>query len=168
MHVRVLDIARESQITDVSYRRCHVMVGVAFSSGVIIAEKYDKMNGPWFAKFAETTLEQALSECAVLKNKENLLFVMDNDPSQNSRVAKDALQEIEAELVKIPPRSPDLNPIENVFHDVKRKILKEALQERIEKEDFTAFKERVLRKLANCSGSLIDGTIKTMHKRLTQ
>ena len=51
------------------------MVGVAFSSGVIIAEEYDKMNGPWFAKFAT---------CAVLKNKEKLLFVMDNDPSQNS------------------------------------------------------------------------------------
>ena len=100
------------------------------------------------------------------ENKEKLLFVMDNDPSQNSRVAKDALQEIGAELVKIPPRSPDLNPIENVFHNVKRKILKEALQERIKKEDFTAFKERVLQTLANCSGSLIDGTIKTMHKRL--
>ena len=83
-----------------------------------------------------------------------------------ARVAKDALQEIGAELVKIPPRSPDLNPIENVFHNVKRKILKEALQERIEKEDFTAFKERLLRTLANCSGSLIDGSIKTMHKRL--
>ena len=140
-------------------RRCHVMVGVAFSSGVIIAEEYDKMNGPWFAKFAETTLQQALLECAVLKNKEKLLFVMDNDPSQNSRVAKDALQEIGAELVKITPRSPDLNQIENVFHNVKRKILKEALKERIEKEDFTAFKERVLRTLANCSGSLIDGTM---------
>ena len=39
---------------------------------------------------------------------------MDNDPSQRSMVAKDALQEIGAELVDIPARSPDLNPIENI------------------------------------------------------
>ena len=34
---------------------------------------------------------------------------MDNDPSQRSRAATTALEEIEAELHEIPPRSPDLN-----------------------------------------------------------
>lgn len=29
------------------------MVGVGFSSRVVIAEEYEKMNGRWFAKFAE-------------------------------------------------------------------------------------------------------------------
>ena len=73
------------------------------------------MNGPWFAKYVQGTLQKVLMDCAVLKRKEKLLLVMDNDPSQRSMVAKDALQEIGAELVEIPARSPDLNPIENIF-----------------------------------------------------
>lgn len=44
------------------------------------------------------------------------LFVMDNDPSQNSEVAQATLKELNCELVAIPPCSPDLNPIENSFH----------------------------------------------------
>lgn len=90
---------------------------------------------------------------------------MDNDPSQNRRIAKDILNEIGAEVVKIPPRSPDLNPIENLFHNVKRQMTKEALRERIEKEDFNDFRKRVLRTLANFSTSAIDSTIKPMHER---
>ena len=40
------------------------------------------------------------------------LFVLDNDPSQTSRLA---LEEIEAEFHEIPPRSPDLNPISRTY-----------------------------------------------------
>ena len=43
-------------------------------------------------------------------------FVMDNDPCQTSRKAMPAINQIEYELHQIPVRSPDLNPIENVFH----------------------------------------------------
>ena len=38
------------------------------------------------------------------------LFVMDNDPSQTSRAAKLALEDIEGTFHEIPPQSPDLNP----------------------------------------------------------
>jgi hypothetical protein len=41
---------------------------------------------------------------------------MDNDPSQTSKVARKAMQKIEAEFHEIPARSPDLNLIENLFH----------------------------------------------------
>ena len=44
---------------------------------------------------------------------------MDNDPSQTSKVAMAAIKSIEANLLRIPVRSPDLNPIDNVFHLVK-------------------------------------------------
>ena len=49
---RILDRRRPDLL------RCCFIYTVAFSSGVIIAEEYDKMNGPWFAKFAETTLHR--------------------------------------------------------------------------------------------------------------
>ena len=55
------------------------------------------------------------------------LFVMDNDPCQNSKIAKAALENIGANILKIPPRSQDLNPIEIIFHNVKRTLREEAL-----------------------------------------
>ena len=45
---------------------------------------------------------------------------MDNDPSQRSLAAKTAIKEEGCELFCIPARSPDLNPIENMFHIVKK------------------------------------------------
>eukprot|EP00794_Sanderia_malayensis_P012413 gene12413-biopygen9898 len=44
----------------------------------------------------------------------------DNDPSQNSAMARDAINNIGAEFVNIPSRSPGINPIENFYHNVKR------------------------------------------------
>lgn len=41
---------------------------------------------------------------------------MDNGPSQNSGPAYQAMEGVEAKLHKIPPRSPGLNPMENMFH----------------------------------------------------
>ena len=67
-------------------------------------------------------------DCAVLKHKETLLLVMDNDPSQRNMVAKDALQEIGAELLEIPARSPDLIPIANNFHNSKCILREDALK----------------------------------------
>ena len=52
---------------------------------------------------------------------------MDNDPSQRSKLARDALHDVGAEGLDIPPRSPDLNPIENVFNNVKSEFVKQAL-----------------------------------------
>ena len=52
------------------------------------------------------------------------IFVMDNDPCQTSRKAMSAINQIECELHQIPARSPDLNPIENVFHLIKKSLRK--------------------------------------------
>ena len=56
------------------------------------------------------------------------LFITDNDPSQRSKVAKRALQDIEAELHEIPPRSPDINVIESIFHLLRVDLEEEAAQ----------------------------------------
>ena len=50
------------------------------------------------------------------------IFVQDDDPSQNSKVAKAAMKSCIFLLHQIPARSPDLNPIENVFHIVKKDL----------------------------------------------
>ena len=91
---------------------------------------------------------------------------MDNDPSQQSAAAKDALHKIGADLVEIPPRSPDLNPIENIFHNIKNSLREGALRQRIIGEDFQSFKQRVLGTLLQYDTSVIDRTIETMNNRL--
>ena len=47
---------------------------------------------------------------------------MDNDFSQSSKVGMSALEEVEAELHKIRARTPDLNPTENIFILIKKKL----------------------------------------------
>ena len=109
-------------------RTLHLLVGVSYSAGVVVAEEYEKMNARWFAKFVHETLDSTLRECAVMRKKEKLLFIMDNDPSQRSILASDALEEVGAKLVEIPARSPDLNPIENLFNIIKCNLRQETLR----------------------------------------
>ena len=56
---------------------------------------------------------------------------MDNDPSQTSKKAMETLNDIEAELHRLPSRSQDLSPPENIFHLVKMNLEKEALERKI-------------------------------------
>ena len=72
-----------------------------------------------------------------------------------------ALKEIECELHQIPARSPDVNPIENVFH-----MLEEAIDLQIRKESFDEFNNRVLRCFDNLDMSILDRTIESMPKRI--
>ena len=65
---------------------------------------------------------------------------MDNNPSQISKVAENVFKDIECELLRIPPRSPDTNPIENIFDLAKNLLESEAIQENIACETFEQFK----------------------------
>ncbi|CAB3981544.1 Hypothetical predicted protein [Paramuricea clavata] len=69
---------------------------------------------------------------------------MDNDPSQTSKVARKAMEKTEAEFHRIPARSPDLNPIENLFHLVKKSLENEAIENNITYETFQDFSTQVL------------------------
>ena len=91
---------------------------------------------------------------------------MDNDPSQRSRAATTALEEIEAELHDIPPRSPDLNIIENILQLLRRFLDEEAISQNITSETFAQFRERVLRALERFPSDIIDRTIASMGKRI--
>lgn len=81
---------------------------------------------------------------------------MDNDPSQSSKIAMKALENVECELLKIAARSPDLNPIENIFHIVKCDLREEAINNHIEAENFTQFQERVLSALKRIPSDVIN------------
>ena len=113
------------------------------------------MNGIFFAVFVQEHLNITFAKAGPKTNRRRI-FIMDNDFSQRSRAAQMALEDIESEFQEIPPRSPDLNPIENIFHLVKRYLENEAISKRITKESFEEFQSRVLRAFDSIPITTID------------
>lgn len=146
-------------------RRLHLLVAIAHGKGMILKEPYEKMNGRFFSQFIKDHFNLCFAAAGPKRNRQRL-FVMDNDPSQNSRPACQAMDEVEAKLHKIPPRSPDLNPIENIFHVLRKLLDDEAMSCNITHETFDQFKGRVLRTLESIDIKLIDRTIESMSRRI--
>ena len=110
-------------------KRLHFLVAIAFNRGVVLAKEYEHMSGEYFSGF----FKRNLSTLFTAENQQKW-FVMDNDPSQRSKVAKKAINDSGATLFEIPARSPDLNPIENLFHIVKKQLESQAISECIYQE----------------------------------
>ena len=58
---------------------------------------------------------------------------------QNEAVARREWKKMDAALSKIPPRSPELNPIENFFNLVSIRLTHEAIEKEIKKRALTNF-----------------------------
>ena len=82
--------------------------------------------------------------------------------------ARSAWDEVGARKFTIPARSPDLNPIENIFHIVKRRLRQDALDQQITREDFAAFSARVKTTLETIPIDVVDRTILSMGKRINE
>ncbi len=52
-------------------------------------------------------------------------FMQDNDPKHTSRLSKQFFEENSINWWKTPPESPDCNPIENLWHELKEFIRRE-------------------------------------------
>lgn len=74
------------------------------------------MNGSWFTAFCEQLLAPQLSA--------GDLVVLDNLASHKNEAAKHVIESVGARFVFLPPYSPDLNPIENIFAKLKQLIRK--------------------------------------------
>ena len=144
----------------------HFLDGISSRCGVILLEEYPKMDKHYFAKFVQNTLHKKLMDLAELKGLGELIFVIDNDRSQTHRVALDAVEDCAIQFLSILPRSPCINPIENVFHLVRSELRKEAMEQKICKESFLQFEERVLRTMKNCKTLTIDKANCSLPNRL--
>ena len=145
-------------------RTAHFIVAIAYSKGVILAEQYEgHLNGQKFANFVR---EQFPTLFQNNSNKKGKPFLQDRDPSQNSRKAQDAIAAVGARKFTIPARSPILNPIENVFHNVRKQLQDDARSKRITKETYPQFYARVKTTLLNYSSEIIDQTIISMDRRI--
>ena len=120
------------------------IAAIAYGKGFILSEQYQgNMNGEELAQFIRTHFKSAFERRTNPKGK---LFLQDRDPSQNCRKAQNTMYAVDAKKFSVPPRSPDANPIENVFNQVKRQLRLDALHQKIRKESFKQFSYRIKRK----------------------
>jgi transposase len=81
------------------------------------------INGEWFLAYVEQVLVPTLSPGDVV--------VMDNLGSHKSKAVRQAIRKAGAHLIFLPPYSPDLNPIEQVFAKLKT-LLRKAAERTVE------------------------------------
>ena len=139
-----------------------LIVAISYIEGVVAAVPYEKMTGEYFAQFLREHFEAILDKA----NKNTRLFLQDGDPSQNSCAAKEAMKDVKANLFSIPPRSPDINPIENFFHLVRRQLEKDAISKNITKETKQEFQNRILETMHAIPKDKIDKTIQSLSTRM--
>jgi transposase len=138
-----------------------LMVAVAYGKGVIVCEEYSKLNGAYFADFVKRNFINMFGAA----DKDHVkYFVQDGDRSQNSKAAKEAMKRVKAEIFHIPAKSPDLNPIENVFH-LTNKDLRQS-SKTITRESREEFLFRIRRALYGIPIQTIDKTIASMDRRI--
>lgn len=139
-----------------------LIVAITHGKGILICKPYEKMDGACFASFIENEFPDMFHRA----DKDTDLFVQDGDPSQNSRKAKDAMERCSAQLLSIPPRSPDINPIENIFHLVSKKMKADALEQRLTVETYDEFQRRAILTIHSIPKQTIDKTIASSRDRL--
>lgn len=76
------------------------------------------MNGPWFLAYIEQVLVPTLMPGDIV--------VMDNLSSHKSQAVRNAIEAVGAQLLLLPPYSPDFNPIEQAFSKLKALLRKAA------------------------------------------
>ena len=131
---------------------------------MISCEQYhSKLTGKMFAKFVKEHFSDVFENSA---NPRGKLFLQDGDPRQCSKVARKAMGDLGCRMFAIPPRSPDINPIENIFHLVRRQLQDDALKNKITKETFAAFYQRIKRTMKNMPIETVNKTIHSMNKRM--
>jgi len=74
------------------------------------------INGEWFTAYVEHVLAPAL--------KPGDIVIMDNLSSHKGKAVREAIHAAGAKLFFLPPYSPDLNPIEQLFSKLKRLLRK--------------------------------------------
>ena len=140
------------------------MVCVSYGKGAVKCECYDgRINSDKFVSFLNEHLDDAFQKSC---NPEARRFLMDGCPVQNSKVCRDRLDQLNAKIVHIPARSPDLNPIENVFNLVGVALSEQTIERQVTRETEDEFEARIVDLIMSFPSADIDKIIDTMPKRI--
>ena len=139
-----------------------MVVAISHGKGVVCAERYEKMDGAFFAKFLVENFDKMVEAAG----KNSRIWIQDGDPSQNSKLAREAMKQVNSQLLPIPPRSPDINPIENFFGIVKQALHRDALERQVKVETVEQFESRIKQIMKQVPTATIDKIIESMNKRM--
>ena len=101
-------------------------------------------------------------------NPASNLFVQGGDLSQNSKAAAKEWQKRKIKLLSIPPHSADINPIENMFNLIDRKLKSDGIEQNITHETYEQFSVRAQNFLENYPIAEIDKIVDTKPERMHQ
>ena len=102
--------------------KIHVWAGISMKGPTDLMMFDGIMDAPLYVRI----LREALIPSAQrLYPGGNYLFMQDNDPKHTSRCAREFFADNGIEWWKTPPESPNLNPIENLWHELKEYIRRE-------------------------------------------
>lgn len=103
--------------------KVHVWAGISKQGATKVCIFEGIMAAPLYCEILEKTLLPFINDKFPPPNVHR--FMQDNDPKHTSRAAQDFFQRNSVNWWRTPPESPDMNPIENLWHELKEFIRRE-------------------------------------------
>ena len=100
--------------------KVHVWGGISRKGATAVCIFEGIMTAPLYCDILQQTLVPFIAGNFPSPNTHR--FMQDNDPKHTSRVAKDFFIQNNINWWRTPPESPDMNPIENLWHELKEYI----------------------------------------------
>ncbi|KAK3561645.1 hypothetical protein QTP86_012047 [Hemibagrus guttatus] len=150
----------KNTIPTVKHGGGNIMLWGCFSAkgpGRLIRVK-ERMN---VAMYREILSKNLLPSARALKMKRGWVFQHDNDPKHTARATKEWLRKKHFKVLEWPSQSPDLNPIENLWRELKIRVAQRQPQ------NITALEEICMEEWAKLPATVCKNLVATYRKRLT-